>query len=59
MGRRIGNMPARGFTRYSVQSSRREISRERRSRAAQWLLLVAACVVIVVFAYLLLAGGIG
>jgi hypothetical protein len=49
-------MGAPGFTRYSVQSSRREIHKERRNRVVEWLLLAAACAVILVFAYLLLIG---
>jgi len=47
------------FTRYSVQRGRREIQKERRARRFGWVLVAAACVVIVVFAYLLLAGGLG
>lgn len=50
-------MQPRSFTRYSVQSSRQEIRRERLVRAVAWGLIAGACVVIVVFAYLLLAGG--
>ena len=47
------------FTRYSVKGSRREIHRARRTRCFEWAFIAAACVVIVVFAYLLLAGGLG
>jgi hypothetical protein len=47
------------FTRYSVQRSRQEIQKEHRTRCFEWALVAAACVVIVVFAYLILAGGLG
>ncbi len=43
-------------SRYSVEGSRDEIDKERRSRYLLWSLLAAACVVIVVFAALLLWG---
>ncbi len=41
-------------TEYSVERSRDEIRRERRSRYLLWALIAAACAVIVVFAILLL-----
>ena len=47
------------FTRYSVQRSRQEIKKERRTRCFEWVLVAAACVVIIVFAYLLLTGSLG
>jgi hypothetical protein len=50
-------MPTPSFTRYSVESSRDEIGRERRVRSLEWVALASACVVIVVVAYLLVSGG--
>ena len=49
--------PAPVFTRYSVESSRDEERRERRSHTLWWALIAGACVVIVAMAYLLVSGG--
>jgi hypothetical protein len=44
------------ITRYSVETSRDEMRRERRVRTIEWAALAAACVVIVVMVALLVSG---
>jgi hypothetical protein len=54
----MSGMQSPDVTRYSVESGRHEIKKERWGLTLGWLLVAGACVVIAVFAYLLLSGGV-